>query len=145
MKHARKLTHREGVLKASIGVYHGDDLKTVNAILDTGASRAIVRGSSQYLLNGEDKNKALSDLQFTEDRELFRAAKRGLKVHVKTIHETREASNLGVIRLRLNGANISMLAILADDSNLPPDVELLEDADTMTRYFFPLRKILRTK
>lgn len=145
VKHARKLRQRRGVLKASIGIYQDSNLKTVNAILDTGASRAIIKSNSQYLLKGDDKNKALNDLHFTEDRKLYRAAKRGQKVLVKTIHGTREASDIGVICLRLNGVNINVLAILAADSDLPPDVELLVDADTIRLSNIDIQSLLHAK
>ena len=145
VKHARKLKHRKGVLKASIGVYQGKDLNTVNALLDTCASRAIIRSSSKYLLNGSDKKEALEELQFIEDRELYRAAKRGAKVHVKSLHGTRVMSDLGVVRVRINGANITVLAIMAADSDLPSDVELLVDADTLRMSNIDVQALLHSR
>lgn len=52
-------------------------------------------------------------------------------MRVTTIHGTRALCELGVIKVHLNGRTLAVLAIVADEGTLPPDVEVLLDADTI--------------
>jgi hypothetical protein len=130
--HKRPKASRRGILRAYIGAeQNGGITRQIQAILDTGASRAVVNQESKFLLQGKAKERALRKLHFLEDEALWEAAHSGKEVRVTTIHGTKAVCGLGVIRVHINGRSLCAIAIAAGKGTLPPGVEMLLDADTI--------------
>lgn len=137
---------RRGILRAYIGAETTDTgTQQLEAILDTGASRAVVNRGSKFLLEGEAKQQALKKLHFREDETLWKAANTGKEVRVRTIHGTKAICGLGVVRIHINGRTLNVLAIVAESGTLPHNVEMLLDADTLSYADVSVDELLRRR
>ena len=144
--HKRPKASRRGILRAYIGAETTDDgIQQLEAILDTGASRAVVNRGSRFLLEGKAKQRALRKLHFREDEALWRAAHTGKEVRVTTIHGTKAICGLGVVRVHINGRTLNVLAIVAEAGTLPLNVEMLLDADTLSYANFSVDELLQRR
>ena len=134
MTKPRQTLKKRGILISYIDckVEHGRFDK-IKALLDTGASRAVVYRNSRLILTGRAKARALRKLRFIEDVKLYDAVERGAPAYVKTLHGQKrlQLRDLAVVCMRAGGTEVTTIAVLAEPDSLPPEVEIIVDADTL--------------